>query len=281
MVHHENDQGAASGNGPETPVWLDEPTPKESEAARVWLAKHGIQVVTPARSLAVRIGARHTRRSGGSRFFRVYLVLFVVAMSAYFSLQFLPGVDEAEMYEGALGVFVVLALQLAQWITIRRRERHLPTVSRPQSQSVRQVLGGWYLAAAVITFGGGVALAVAMYVTTSARTYAWSWLVLLGMSAVAGAVVLADVLRAPARGEDEGSLAVDAVLRREDAYLLPPASFAVLVLFNLLVDDRQPVQFTNWLALYAGLAVVAQVIGWLTHAHARRHLPPAYYGTER
>jgi hypothetical protein len=212
--------------------------------------------------------------------FAACMGLFVLVTLVDVSLRYLS-VLHGELPDSWTVFVVVLAPQLERWFTVRQRDRHLPSVARPGSSSAWQVLGVGYIAATVITFGGGAALGVAMYVTTPTQTYAESWLLLLGVSAVAYAVVLTVVLRAPARGEDEGSLAVDAVLRREeDAYLVQPASFATPVLIDVLIDDRIPAQFTGWLILYTALAVTTQVIGWLTHARPPRRLPPGYYGAE-
>jgi hypothetical protein len=285
MAEHEDDRNVEGESGQETPalpVWGEpgEPTPEEGEAARVWLAKHGVQVLEPTRLLAIRIGVRRVWKLRKRRWFAIYVGLFVLVMLVYVGLRYLSVLHGVLPYSWTLFV-VVLAFQLERWFTVRQRDRHLPSATRPGSSSAWQVLGVGYIAATVITFGGGAALGVAMYVTTPAQTYAGSWLFLLGVSAVACAVVLTDVLRAPARGEDEGSLAVDAVLRREeDAYLVQPAAFAAPVLPDVLLDDQTPAQFTGWLILYTALAVTTQVIGWLTHARPPRRLPPGYYGAE-
>jgi hypothetical protein len=285
MAEHEDGRDAVGESGPETPalpVWGEpgEPTPEEGEAARVWLAKHGVQVLMPTRLLATRIGVRRVLKPRMRRMFAACMGLFVLVTLVDVSLRYLS-VLHGELPDSWTVFVVVLAPQLERWFTVRQRDRHLPSVARPGSSSAWQVLGVGYIAATVITFGGGAALGVAMYVTTPTQTYAESWLLLLGVSAVAYAVVLTVVLRAPARGEDEGSLAVDAVLRREeDAYLVQPASFATPVLIDVLIDDRIPAQFTGWVILYTALAVTTQVIGWLTHARPPRRLPPGYYGAE-
>lgn len=285
MAEHEDGRNVVGESGPETPalpVWgkPGEPTPEEGEAARVWLAKHGVQVLTPTRLLATRIGVRRAWKPRMRRMFVASMGLAVLVMLAAVSLRYL-GVLHGEWPNSWGMYFPLLAFPLERWFTIRQRDRHLPSVTRSGSSSAWQVLGVGYIAATVITFGGGAALGVAMYVTIPTQTYAGNWLLLLGVSAVGYAVVLTDVLRAPVRGEDEGSLAVDAVLRREeDAYLVQPAAFAAPALVDVLFDDRIPAQFTGWLILYTALAVTIQVIGWLTHARPPRRLPPGYYGVE-
>ena len=54
----------------------------------------------------------------------------------------------------------------------------------------------------LITFGGGAALAVTIFVTTPFRTYAWSWFGLLALGGVATAVVLTGIHRRPVIAED-------------------------------------------------------------------------------
>lgn len=252
-----------------------EPTASEIDAARRWLAKAGTPVGVPTRLLAIRIGARRGAGYQGAGRKAGILALSLVCGVAYQFLQELPGVRGVEMTAVAVVYFLAIGVQAGAWFVPRRRERGLPRMER---SSGPMLLGGWYLASALVTFGGGFVLCVAMYLLTPARTYAWSWFGLLVVSGVWSAVILARVLRAPAVAEDEGSLAVDKLLRIEDAYVVMPAQFAVLVLVDLLLGNRQPPEFTGWLIAYAALAVATQTIGGLRYLH-RRTLPPGHYGT--
>ena len=114
-----------------------------------------------------------------------------------------------------------------------------------------------------------------MYVTTPARTYAWSLLGLLAISALCTAVVLTSVLRAPVIADDEATRAVDDLVRAENADLAFPAVFSVPLVFDFF-KSNQPLGFTSlligYLLLSLGLQIVAVVL------HSRRALPPGNYG---
>jgi hypothetical protein len=248
--------------------------------ARDWLAKRGVRVDLPTRLLALRIGARHnavTRAGFGLR--AIFGFVGVVGAIGYQCLQYLPDVRGVEMTESKIPYFLIGSAQLATWFAVRRRDRLTDWARRPAGSARWKLLGGWYLMSVVITFAGGAALGVAMYVTTSARTYAWSWLGALGVGAVCFAVILTDIVRRPALAEDTASLAVDDILRVEDAHVAMPALFAVPVLLDLLTTHRQPHEFTLWLAVYAALAAGTQLAGRLAHRRRHRTLPLGYYGS--
>jgi hypothetical protein len=251
----------------------------EAGRARAWLYKRGVSVSLPTRLLAIRIGARQDAPHASGLVLRIiFLCVGFLGSFAYLSLQYLPNVRGAEMTESKIVYFLGCSLQLATWTTIRRRDRLVDWARRPVESSRLKLLGGWYIASAIITFAGGATLAVTMYVTTQAQTYAWSWLGVLSLSAICFAVILIDVLRRPVLAEDAASLAVDDILRFEDAHIAMPAFFAAPVLFDLLTTNRQPHEFTLWLVLYVALAIGTQLIGWLVHRHRHRTLPPGYYG---
>jgi hypothetical protein len=99
---------------------------------------------------------------------------------------------------------------------------------------------------------------------------------LLGIGALSIAVVLTSVLRAPVIADDEATRAVDELVRVEWADRAFPAMFAIPVLFDMLIENRQPAAFTGLPAGYAVLSVGLQVIA-MVH-HRRRMLPPGDYG---
>ncbi|MEC3973894.1 hypothetical protein [Amycolatopsis sp. H20-H5] len=154
-------------------------------------------------------------------------------------------------------------------------------ITRTDRSSPLKLLGGWYLASIAVTFPGGAALAVAIFVTDpnpGARTYAWSWFGLLALSAICTGTVLNSVLNAPTVAENDASLAVDELLRIRDADEAAPAMYTLPLLWDFLLDDgRPPVGFTapliGYIVLSLGLFAVAHL------RHERRTLPPGNYGT--
>ncbi|SDX35564.1 hypothetical protein SAMN05421504_1021137 [Amycolatopsis xylanica] len=245
-------------------------TEAETKFANAWLTKHGVLISPLPRMLAVRLGARDVKpsrlvlnrwRAGG---FLIGLLLAV----AYHCLQYLPNVRGVEMTESQGVYFIIGGTVVGFWLSIRGRERDLgglPVSASVERPSWSKHLGGWYLASLVITFAGGTALAVAMYVTTSARTYAWSWLGALAWGALCTAVILVGTWRAPVIADDPASASVDAMLRVEDSFLAMPGYFAVLVLIDLVTTHRQPPEFTWWLLGYAVLAFGTSAISALTY----------------
>jgi hypothetical protein len=260
------------------------PSSGEFGYAAVWLRKHGVRVGVPTRLLATRLGVR-----GGARprtlVARLAACVFVALACdvGYQCLQYLPGVRGVEMTESKVVYFIVFGLQGALWLTLRRRDRQAAAalgagaLDHPRP-SWPALAGGWYLASAVVTFAGGAALGVTMFVTTPYRTYAWSWLGLLGLGAVVFAVISAGVVRRPVIAEDEASLAVDAVLRKEDLNVVAPSTYAFPVLLDLTTSNRQPPGFGPWLLGYVLLAVGIQVIGALVYQRRRPALPDGRYG---
>ncbi|MEV6920397.1 hypothetical protein AB0M83_35920 [Amycolatopsis sp. NPDC051106] len=184
--------------------------------------------------------------------------------------------------QSGVGYFIYFGIQLALWDGIRQRERKLgaSVPSRSSAEPWRRVLGGWYLASLVAAFGGGVALAVTMYFTTPARTYAVSWLGLLVLNALCCGWILTGVLRGPVFGEAPESLAVQRALRTERIYLAMPAFvvFPIAMELVLLPDYRPPAEVTPWLVRYIAVVVVLQTISGILHWRRQRRLPPGHYG---
>jgi hypothetical protein len=246
-------------------------TAKEQDAARQWLAKRGQPVGQPTSLLTALIA---TRQAISLRYLG-YLLVAVVAAAGY-SRLFGSG-----MTESAPVYFLYLAVQLSVRDTVRRRERNLHAEVRVEASAEpwRKVLGGWYLASLVVAFAGGPALAVTMYLTTSARTYALSWLGLLALSALCGAWVLVGVLRGPVFAETVESVAVDRALRSEKIYAATPVLAAFPLVLDLMLDNRQSAAFTPWLAGYIAAVVVLQGVSYAVHRRRFRTLPPGHYGT--
>jgi hypothetical protein len=176
--------------------------------------------------------------------------------------------------------FFYFALSLASWDTVRLRERAFQDdVAAPHPPDPWwRVLGGWYLVSLVLVFGGGVALAGAIYFTTPARTYAVSWLGLLVLSAVVTGWVLAGLLRRPLLAEDAASLAVARALRAEALYVASPAMVASPLVLDFLLH-RLPPGFTPWLGAYFAAVTLLQIISYAVHWSRHRTLPPGDYGT--
>ncbi|WP_410655250.1 hypothetical protein [Amycolatopsis sp. lyj-112] len=258
----------------------------EVDAARAWLRHFGVHVETPSRLLSVRIGARRPANTPARMAWLAGSAVAGAALTLAFGLlQMLPTVQGGEMTESRYFYFILAAIQLGTWLSVRHRERQLgglPVVDRRSGRpSVLKVMSGWYLASLLITFVGGAALAVAMYFTTSAQTYAWSWLVALGWAAMCCAVVLVGTLSRRVRAEDTLSAAVDTVLRSNDLLYAMPGVYTVFILIDPLFSHRSPEEFTWWLVLYAVLAAVTTAAAF--RQQWRRAVPqrlPDTYGTE-
>jgi hypothetical protein len=260
------------------------PSRTEYVQAAVWLGRHGVRVGIPTRLLALRLGVRYSARPRPVLIRQVAILLLAVAgIGAYQSLQYLPGVRGVEMTDSKVVYFLGMGAQLAAWYPAWRRDRQAVDLlgdrmlARPRP-SWRATLGGWYLASAAVTFAGGAALGVTMFVATPYRTYAWSWLGLLALGAVVCAVIVTGVVRRPVIAEDEPSAAVDAVLRIEDPAFALPSLYAFPVLLDLVTTHRQPPGFAPWLAGYAALAIALQIAGGLAARRRRPALPAGDYG---
>ncbi|WP_326834208.1 hypothetical protein VSH64_04665 [Amycolatopsis rhabdoformis] len=257
-----------------------EPSSREIDLARRWLARRGAPVSVPTRLLSIRIAA-HTAPSTWLRTFPLHAVLALAAGVGYSSLQYLPGVAGREMTEAIPLVFVLAAIQLSLWRARRVRERNLAATVPHRRTGIARPIGvvdGWSAATAATTFLGGAALALAMAVAVpGAWTYAWSWLGLLAVGALCTAVVVGATVREPVLAEDDASLAAAGVLRREAVVAAMPAMYAVPVLFDVFGGNRQPAAFTPLLLGYVALCLVLQLGAAL--AQRRWKLPPGHYGT--
>ncbi|MEV7040750.1 hypothetical protein [Amycolatopsis sp. NPDC051061] len=238
-------------------------TDAERAAAGRWLVKHGVEVPTLTDLLVLRLGFRGgARPPGWWRWIVPAILVMCAANVGYLCLAFLPGVRGEELTGGGYLFFLMIFLQLSNWLPVRVRDRQARAL--PGTRAIERrpgfAMGGWDIAALLVTFGGGTALAVTILVTTPFRTYAWSWLGLLALGGVVTAMILTGILRRPVIAEDETSLAVDAAVRLQDLLIAMPAVYAVPVLFDPMTDNAQPPGYTPWLMGYAALAVATQVV---------------------
>lgn len=240
-----------------------DPTPAEIGVARWWLAKRGVHVRRPTRLLSIRLGTRYDVR-------RLRLGYFVLlappALLGALGYEFLPYLRGTDTIGSVTLCFLYMAVQLATWLTLRRRDRKaLERLSLSATPLTRrpwwQVLGGWTIASIVTTFLGGVALSVAIH--------AWAWLGLLVLSAMTTTITLWAVLRAPVIAEDDGSLAVDELVRTENVDWAFPARFAFPVLADLAYGNRQLGRFAWLLVGYAVLSFGLQMVGLAVHRRAQ------------
>jgi hypothetical protein len=210
-----------------------------------------------------------------------YYALAMIGGAAFFSLQYLPGVHGKEMVGSSVLFFLYFAIQFTYWHTGRKQEHEiaarLPDRAPESARTPNlKLLGGWYLASTAIALPGGAAIAVTMFfVLPEARTYAWSWLALLVLSAICTAVILTGILNGPAVAEDSASLAIDDLLRARDAYGVAPPFVALPLLLDFM-EGRQPAAFTPWMIAYTVLSVGTLLIAVLRLR--LRKLPPGYYG---
>jgi hypothetical protein len=251
-------------------------TSAEEAAALRWLAKRGQRVGRPTPLLTALIATRQPKYNRGfGRYFAI--VMGVSIIGSGYPLLFGPGATQS-----GVGYFIYFGIQLGLWDNIRRRERGLreSVPSRSPAEPWWRVLGCWYIVSLLVAFAGGIALAVTMYFTTAARTYAVSWLGLLVLSALCSGGILTSVLRGPVFGEDPESLTVQRALRTERIYLAMPGFVVFPIAMELLVlsGSRPPVESTPWLAAYIAAVVVLQAISGILHWRRQRRLPPGHYG---
>ncbi|WIX77849.1 hypothetical protein QRX50_41700 [Amycolatopsis carbonis] len=205
-----------------------EPSTREIDFARRWLARRGVAVSLPTRLLCIRIGAHSVAPSTWLRTVPTYVVLAIGGAVGYQSLQELPGVAGREMTSAVTIFFVIAGFQVSWWRARRLRERNLAAlvphrltgVARPKG-----VVDAWFGTTTAITFAGGAFLALAMLAAVpETRTWAWSWLGLLAVGAICTAVIVVATLREPVLAEDDASLAAGELLRREAVQSTAPAT---------------------------------------------------------
>ncbi|WP_181770673.1 hypothetical protein [Amycolatopsis pittospori] len=256
-----------------------EPKPEEIEATRVWLGERGVEVETPTRLIAVRVGARQYTNTASRVIVNLGFGIVGLGLMMYFGFRELIAEPEADPTYSRYAYVVFATTQLGSWVSSLYRERQLgglPVLDR--RPSALRVVGGWYLTTYAITFGGGAALAVAMYTGTAAQSYALGWLAALGWAGLSTGTILVGSVFRRTRGEDAASVAVDFELRFWDCRLAEPAIFAVAILLDVMFGGRVPAEFTWWMIAYAALAVGAALVARY-RAGDRPAFPPGDYGT--
>ncbi|MGW3959249.1 hypothetical protein ACWED2_05465 [Amycolatopsis sp. NPDC005003] len=238
-----------------------EVTEAERSAAGRWLVKLGVEVPTLTELLALRLGLRAGARPPGSwRWIGVGVLGYAAAAIGFAGLELLPGVRGGEPMGSSYVFFLIIAQHLGYWLPARIRDRRALARFGTLAGPPRTEVIGWFLAAPLVTFGGGAVLAVTIFATTPFRTYAWSWLLLLALGAAVTAAMATDVFRRPVIAEDATSRAVDTALRLHDLLMAMPGIYAVPVLVDLLFGHAGPPEYTPWLAGYAVLAVATQIV---------------------
>ncbi|MFJ9780926.1 hypothetical protein ACIRSS_15160 [Amycolatopsis sp. NPDC101161] len=242
----------------------------EHQMAVRWLANRGQRVLAPTPFIGALLATRNAAVGTLWRF----LLFMVPGLAAAFGYQLAFGraLGSRTLY------FVYFAMQLAMWSGIRSRQRRLAKTTHPWPGATREpwprVLGGWFTAAVVLAYGGGVVLALSMAFTTPGRTYGLSLLGLLGLSALCQAVVLTGFLRAPALAEEPTSLAVHRALLAENIHVAAPAMVAVPPIVDTVFAEEPP-GYGPLLLAYAAVVIVAELVAYV---RGRRPLPPGHYG---
>lgn len=239
--------------------------------AASWLAGHGAPDATPSPLIAARLRVR--RRS--------VLVLFVALPVIGVVVVTADAVPASETF-GFLSLYLGLLLVgvLGQWLRLRAlrlADRRLGTalrrrVTHPGSTGWRTVLGPRRLAVAGVMYGLGLALGLLdMGYARTPSDWALIATYLAGVTVLAAlsAGEVADVVRRPAVAEDALSLAVDDVLRTEDAeqIVVTPVP-AMLAVFASIALSRTP----DW---YVEVYLVMGVVAFAANLVARYAAKPS------
>ncbi|MEV4145444.1 hypothetical protein AB0J40_17360 [Amycolatopsis sp. NPDC049691] len=235
----------------------------EREAALRWLAGRGQPVAAPTPFIDALLATRNLRPQS-----LLWLVVFgvPVVFGGIFYLDFFGASWSALVYLGCL------VIQLSVWQSVRSAQRQLAKRTQPWPGAPGRP-GGWFLTACALAYGGGVAIAVSLLPTAPA--FATGRLVLLGVFALCGLLILVGFLRAPVLAVDDASAAVYRGLRAENVHAASPALVAVPPLLDLVTESPLPHGYAPLLALYAALVVAAELVAFV---RGRRPLPPGHYG---
>lgn len=249
--------------------------------AREWLHKRGATGREPSHVLAARLAVRQRRTDREL----LLLVLLGVAIIPFALVREFASLSLEIGGEDVLGVvqlaaFYVMMAGLAWWgsRSQRRAERHIAAslprrVAHNANTSVVGVLGVPFLVSWAATYLGGVALGVGLVVGADAVTDRLTAAVFAAGTAVFAvitAVVAAEEVRRGALAEDEESLAVDDVLRTEDAHRVLP--FPVF-LAAIYAADATETATTAALAVFAVVTLVLWAVVY--DKDRRRKLPEA------
>ncbi|MEU8635686.1 hypothetical protein AB0C38_26270 [Amycolatopsis sp. NPDC048633] len=239
-------------------------TTAEQRMGLRWLASRGRRVATPTPYIDALLVTRNAVTIRSVPWFLLFGVLALVGAVGHVRLF-----GAAVSTPAYFGCFVV---QLTIWRGVRSRQRQLAKHTRPWPGAVTKPLSGWFIAAGVLAYGGGAALALSML--SAAPAYAAGWLTLLGVSLLCGGGILISFVRAPVLAEDESSFAVYRRLLAENLHGASPSFAAVPPILDV-VTHRLPPGYGPLLVAYAGLVVVAELIAYV---RGRRPLPPGHYG---
>ncbi|VVJ15454.1 Uncharacterised protein [Amycolatopsis camponoti] len=234
----------------------------EHESSLRWLASRGRPVARPTPYIGALLA---TRNAGTIRVLPWFLLFGVLALVA--------GIAHAQLFgaTASLPAYVVcFVAQLTMWRAARSRQRELAKHTSPWPGPPAKPLDGWFVASAVLAYGGGAALAVSLLPAARAA----GWLTLLGVSALCAGAILTSFLRAPVLAEDEASFAVYRGLLAENLHAASPSFAAVPPLLDV-VTHRLPPAYGPWLVAYVALVVVTELVAYV---RGRRPLPPGRYG---
>lgn len=250
------------------------PSPEEANVARYWLARHGVRVEYPTEFLAVRIGASEIARTR-ARLGRNTVIAAGVAgvLAVACVLGGLGGLPTLVIVASSIGVRTSWPVLMANRSAANRLS--LPAARPGGFTGLGTSFAALYCAAAVITFGGGGALATIMALSGNPR--AWKVVSALLLAAVVSGLAIANVLRAPVIAEDAASRAVDSTLRARDLHDASPALWSLYVPLAFMIDEHLPREFLLPAIGYSVLAVGVQAIGWLVSRRRFRVLPPGNY----
>lgn len=213
------------------PLSVDE---SAMDNARKWLARHGAPRREPSRLLAARLVARDLRSRT-----EVGLLVPLSGLIIAFALvrEFLLPLEFRVDGHNLLGVvqlaaFYVLMAGVSWWTSrVQRRSEQRVAAALPRRvahsalASPFEVLGGAHLTAVTFTYAGGIGLGVGLALGgghVADRTIGLVFAIGTLAFGVITAVVAVEEVRRPALADDDESLAIDDVLRTEDAHRVLP-----------------------------------------------------------
>jgi hypothetical protein len=247
------------------------------ERTRRWLARHGLVHREATPLLRARLHARHRGEALATG-------LTVVATLGYLAWNLVlgfPDDDSRELYS-LLAFFAALALAAVAALWVQGRvDRRVGAglarrVAHPSAVRLGAVVGGWFVTAAAVTYGGGALVGAVVAAGADNRDDRAGGIVLLCAVlafALIGLVGLVEVVRRPAVADDAHSLVDDTLLRREDALrtIQPLLAIAAIV---AAVNSRGDLALFVLLG-YALVALVAWTVAYAVTTHAGVAVPPA------
>lgn len=235
------------------------------ERARSWLRGHGFPDTGMTPLLVHRLQARHQANR------HLGLATVTGTLGGVLSLQF-----DSTLIRGAGFAVAIVSVLAVRILAMRRRraiEREIAgMLSRRATHIVppraRQVLGARFLSGAALMYLGAALLVLTAASPAYERGAVLTVVALIAALAVTDGIEVALIVHRPVLAEDAQSLAVDDVLRTEDARTVLTPLLPVLLSW-LVLDLRWEAS----LPALASLALVALLfcLGWAAeHARARR-----------